>query len=153
MKMRRLADRLLALLALLVVLVLPAAGAAASDLAVRAGRLMTGTGETIPDGVVVIEDGRIRAVGPARTVRIPADMEVIEVPWATPGLVDGLSVVGLAGALNQDHDQDQLERSAAMRTAFGDFFVDGYVAHKRAESAVVADLSPEAAAARYAEVY
>lgn len=47
----------------------------------------------------------------------------------------------------------QLERSAAMRTAFGDFFVDGYVAHKRAESAVVADLSPEAAAARYAEVY
>ena len=115
MKMRRLADRLLALLALLVVLVLPAAGAAASELAVRAGRLMTGTGETIPDGVVVIEDGRIRAVGPARTVRIPADMEVIEVPWATPGLVDGRSVVGLAGALNQDHDQDQLERSAAIQ--------------------------------------
>jgi imidazolonepropionase-like amidohydrolase len=33
----------------------------------------------------------------------------------TPGLVDARSVVGLAGALNQPHDQDQLETSSAMQ--------------------------------------
>ena len=106
MSMRSLAGLLLALLPFT---------ASASDLAVRAGHLMTGTGETIEDGVVVIEDGRITAVGPARSVRIPRGMEVVEAPWATPGLVDGRSVVGLAGALNQPHDQDQVERSAAIQ--------------------------------------
>ena len=33
----------------------------------------------------------------------------------TPGLVDAHSVVGLAGSLNQPHDQIQLEASAAIQ--------------------------------------
>lgn len=101
--------------ALLASLSLLCAGAASADVAIRAGQLMTGTGATIADGVVVIEDGRITAVGPARSVRIPRGMEVLEAAWATPGLVDGRSVVGLAGALNQPHDQDQVEHSAAIQ--------------------------------------
>lgn len=100
---------------LLAILTLLGAGASASDVAIRAGQLMTGTGETIADGVVVIEDGRISAVGPAASVRIPRGMDVLEAAWATPGLVDGRSVVGLAGALNQPHDQDQLERSSPIQ--------------------------------------
>ncbi|MEX1198915.1 MAG: amidohydrolase family protein [Pseudohongiellaceae bacterium] len=100
---------------LLVTLLVAPAFAFADDLVVRAERLMTGTGETIDDGVVVIEDGRITAVGPAASVRIPDDMPVRRAAVATPGLVDGRSVVGLAGALNQNHDQDQLERSAALQ--------------------------------------
>jgi imidazolonepropionase-like amidohydrolase len=96
-------------------LALLALPAVASDLAVRAGHLMTGTGTTIEDGVVVIEGGRVTAVGPADDVPIPSGMEVLEAAWATPGLVDGRSVVGLAGALNQPHDQDQVERSAAIQ--------------------------------------
>lgn len=94
---------------------LPFAQACAQDLAVRADRLHTGTGETFEPGAVVITDGTIAAAGPAEAVDIPGDMDVIEVPVATPGLIDGRATVGLSGALNQPHDQDQLERSAAIQ--------------------------------------
>jgi len=89
--------------------------AVAGDIAVRGERIHTGTGETIADGVVVIRDGRIAAVGPADRVRIPGGMRVIEATVVTPGLIDAHSVVGLAGALNQPHDQDQVEHSEALQ--------------------------------------
>jgi len=92
-----------------------AVSAGAQDLVIRAGTLHTGNGEAIADGVVVIEDGLIRAVGPATEVEIPQQMALIEVPVATPGLIDARSTVGLSGAMNQPHDQDQLEGSAAIQ--------------------------------------
>ncbi|MFN2333925.1 MAG: amidohydrolase family protein [Wenzhouxiangellaceae bacterium] len=85
------------------------------DLAVRAGMLHTGAGESIENGVVIIEDGIIRAVGPADELTIPDGYSTIEAAVATPGLVDGRSTVGFSGAMNQPHDQDQLERSAAIQ--------------------------------------
>jgi len=69
----------------------------------------------IADGVVLIAGGKITAVGPRAQVEIPAGARVIEAPVVTPGLIDARSVVGLAGWLNYDHDQDQLERSEAMQ--------------------------------------
>src|SRR6056297_750 len=92
-----------------------AASASARDLAVRAATLHTGTGEVITDGLVLIEDGLIKRVGRFEDVDIPEGMELIEVPVATPGLVDARSTVGLSGAMNQPHDQDQLEGSAAIQ--------------------------------------
>ncbi|MFU8832850.1 MAG: amidohydrolase family protein [Wenzhouxiangella sp.] len=92
-----------------------AAPAAADDIAVRADTLHIGTGESFSPGTVVIEAGRILAVGPSAQVQIPEGMAVIEVAVATPGLIDGRTVVGLAGAKNQPHDQDQLERSDAIQ--------------------------------------
>lgn len=89
--------------------------APAQELAVEAGMLHTGAGAPIADGVVWIEDGRIRAVGPASSIDLPAGLEIIRVPVATPGLIDARSTVGLSGAMNQPHDQDQLERSAAIQ--------------------------------------
>ncbi|MEX0915214.1 MAG: amidohydrolase family protein [Wenzhouxiangellaceae bacterium] len=93
-----------------------AAGAAVGqDLAVRAGTLHTGTGEAISDGVVLIKGGLISAVGSADRIDIPEGLELIEAAVATPGLIDARSTVGLSGAMNQPHDQDQLERSDAMQ--------------------------------------
>lgn len=89
--------------------------ATAADIAVRAERLMTGTGETLNDAIVVIRDGRITAVGSAAQTRVPDGIEILEAAYVTPGLIDGRSVVGLAGALNQRQDQDQRERSAAIQ--------------------------------------
>lgn len=90
-------------------------GAWGQDLVVRAGTLHTGVGEAITDGVVVIADGLVHNVGPASRVAIPEGVELIEVPVATPGLIDARSTVGLSGAMNQPHDQDQLEGSAAIQ--------------------------------------
>jgi len=89
---------------------------AQSQVAVRGGIVHTMAGPAIEDGVVLIgADGRIQAVGPAGSVAIPAGFRLMEAAVVTPGLVDGHSVVGLAGYLNQPHDQDQLERSEAIQ--------------------------------------
>lgn len=71
--------------------------------------------DPIADGVVLIRDGKIVAVGPSSSVEVPADVTVLNSAVVTPGLIDAHSVVGLAGWLNYDHDQDQLERSAPMQ--------------------------------------
>ncbi|RFF27570.1 amidohydrolase [Wenzhouxiangella sp. 15181] len=101
-----------AVFTLLATMALPAL---AQDIAVRAGKLHTAPGEMIEDGVVVIEDGTITAVGPADSTEIPEGLLVLESAVATPGLIDARATVGLSGYLNQPHDQDQLERSAAIQ--------------------------------------
>ena len=88
---------------------------AAQDIAVKADRVYPVSGPVIENGVVIIRDGKISRVGPAGSVRLPTGIEVIEAAVATPGLVDAHTVVGLAGYLNQDHDQDQLETSEAIQ--------------------------------------
>ena len=92
-------------------LVLAAGGACAQDLVVRGGVVHTVSGEPIENGVVVITDGMIVAVGPAGSVSVPGGYEVLEAAVVTPGLVDSRGILGLSGILNQDQDQDQLERS------------------------------------------
>jgi imidazolonepropionase-like amidohydrolase len=87
----------------------------AQSLAVRADTLYTAAGPAIPDGVVLIQGGRITAVGKASDVKVPADVVVKRARVAIPGLVDGRSTVGLSGLLNQAHDQDQLEGSAPIQ--------------------------------------
>ena len=99
---------------LAVALVALAAGpatAAGETLAIRGRIIHTMAGDPIPDGVVVVTDGRIVAVGPAATVAVPADARVLEAAVVTPGLIDAHCVVGLSGYLNQDEDQDQLDAS------------------------------------------
>lgn len=87
----------------------------AQSIAVRAGRLHTVSGPVIEDGVVIVRDGKITAVGKATEVVLPAGIEVVRCAVATPGLVDAHSVVGLAGWLNYEHDQDQLDRTSPIQ--------------------------------------
>jgi len=89
--------------------------ALASEIAVRGRIVHTMAGEPIEDGVIIIKNGKITAVGPAATTPVPEGMRVIEAAVVTPGLIDAHTVVGLAGYLNQPHDQDQLERSAPLQ--------------------------------------
>jgi len=86
-----------------------------AQLAVQAETVYTMNGDAIQNGVVLINDGKIEAVGPASRVRIPRDYEVHEAAVVTPGLIDAHTVVGLAGIYNQESDQDQLERSSAIQ--------------------------------------
>lgn len=93
-----------------------AAAPAGAQVAVRARTLHTmGPAGTIADGVVVVTDGKVAAVGPAAQVAIPAGHRVLEAAVATPGLIDAHSTVGLSGLLNTRHDSDQLERSAPIQ--------------------------------------
>jgi len=86
-----------------------------AQIAVRGATVYTMAGAAIQDGVVVVRDGKIAAVGRASDVRIPDGMRVLEAAVVTPGLVDAHTVVGLAGYLNIDHDQDQIDRGEAIQ--------------------------------------
>jgi len=89
------------------------ASAAQAQVAVKAGKIHTVTGEVIENAVVVITEGKIAAVGPAASTAIPEGYEVLEAAVVTPGLIDGRTTAGLSGILNSDgqsHDQDMIER-------------------------------------------
>ena len=102
---------------------------AAGTLVVKGATVHTMTGEPLVNGVVVIEDGKIVAVGPAGATEVPAGSRVVEAAVVTPGLIDAHSVVGLAGYLNQPHDQDQLEGSSPVQPELR--AIDAYNARER----------------------
>jgi len=61
------------------------------SLALVGARIITMRGdEVIPDGTIIIEQNRIKSVGPKGTVTVPADAKVIDVSGNTimPGIVD-----------------------------------------------------------------
>jgi len=75
-----------------------AATAQAQDkLVIEAGRIVTSAGPDIVDGVIVIEDGRIAAIGAADEVEAPWDATVIGGPdfTATAGFVEAHTNSGL----------------------------------------------------------
>lgn len=73
-----------------VVLASVAAALPADKLVVQAGRILTRAGADIQDGVIVIENGRITAIGPADQVEKPWDATVVGGPElvAFPGFVE-----------------------------------------------------------------
>jgi len=90
-------------------------GTASAQVAVRGETVYTMAGEALSDAVVVVEAGKITRVGAAADVEIPSGYRVLRAKVVTPGLVDAHTTIGLSGYLNQPHDQDQLERSAAIQ--------------------------------------
>ncbi|MDE2690183.1 MAG: amidohydrolase family protein [Acidobacteriota bacterium] len=84
------------LLGLLTVAFLAACGADSepvepADLAIVGARLIDGTGtEPVADAVILIDDGRVRAVGPSDAVEVPEGTEVVDAAGKTviPGFVD-----------------------------------------------------------------
>ena len=89
---------------------------ATAQVAIKAATLHTmSPSGTISDGVVVITNGKIAAVGKSAETPIPAGYTVIEGAVATPGLIDSRGTVGVSGILNQKQDQDQLERSSPIQ--------------------------------------
>jgi imidazolonepropionase-like amidohydrolase len=87
-----------------------------AQVAVRGETVWTMTGQPITNGVVVVNAaGKIEAVGPAASVRIPAGYSVINAKVVTPGLIDAHTVIGLNGYLNQPHDQMALDGGASFQ--------------------------------------
>ncbi len=86
-----------------------------AQIAVKGETVWTMAGEPIKDGVVLINNGKIEAVGASATVNIPTNYKVITAKVVTPGLIDAHTVIGLNGYLNQPHDQMALDNSSPMQ--------------------------------------
>jgi imidazolonepropionase-like amidohydrolase len=72
-------------------------------------------GDSLEHGIILVKEGRIEAVGSAATLTVPDGYRILEAAVVTPGLIDAHSVVGLAGILNQPHDQEQLDPTAPIQ--------------------------------------
>ncbi len=81
--------KLLPALFLSVLLLTPLFSQQAPDkvVAIRAGKIFTAAEKSYDNAVILIQDGKIKAIG---DIEIPAGAEVLEFPsaWATPGLID-----------------------------------------------------------------
>ncbi len=105
----------LAFLAFAVAVTLCASQTFFAQIAVKGETVFTMAGEPIKNGVVLVKDGKIEAVGAAAQVSIPAGYRVISAKVVTPGLIDAHSVVGLNGYLNQPTDQMALDGSGPIQ--------------------------------------
>lgn len=81
--------------------------------AIKGGKLLTITHGTIENGVVVIENGKITAVGPASSTQIPANARVVDATGMTvyPGLIDSESHLGLTEISAVQSTNDLVETS------------------------------------------
>src|SRR3954451_14083982 len=124
--------------------------AAAQTIAISGGTVALGDGsEPIPNGMVVIRDGRVIAAGDVR-MKLPAGTQVIDATgkWVTPGIVAGFSRLGLA-------DVDLSAEGADDTTANGPFSaaidastevnpLDTTIAVNRADGVTRAIVAPQA---------
>lgn len=87
--------RFVFLVALLVISAILAADGAAQDLALRGGTVLTVTGGKIENGIVLVQKGKITAVG--RDVVIPPGVQVFDVTgkYVMPGIIDSHSHIAL----------------------------------------------------------
>jgi imidazolonepropionase-like amidohydrolase len=115
--------------ALLAVFAAALAHSAQAQIAVKGDTVWTMAGAPITNGVVLIKDGKIEAVGPAAAVKIPSGYKVMSAKVVTPGLIDAHTVVGLNGYLNQPHDQMALDGSAPVQPELR--AIDAYDARER----------------------
>ena len=105
-------------LALLLGLAGTVAAADPDVVAFRGARILPASGKPIASGTLVIGDGRIVAVGPVETVRIPPGARVVDVSGKViiPGLVDSHSHLGVASRPLEKANSDGNERSGAVQS-------------------------------------
>lgn len=92
---------------------LTAADAPRKVIAISGGRLLTVSHGTIENGVLLIADGKITAVGEADKVSIPAGAEIVDAHGLTvyPGLIDPESNFGLTEVSADQNSNDLAEPS------------------------------------------
>jgi imidazolonepropionase-like amidohydrolase len=92
----------------------------------RGGTVMTATGEILEGGVVVMQDGKLVAVGRASDVAIPDGAEVVDVSgrFVTPGLIDTHSHMGVYAqpGVNATSDGNEATAPVTAEVWAGDSF-------------------------------
>ena len=87
--------------------------APAPVIALKGGTILTVSHGTIKDGTLVMENGKITAVGPASSVVIPRSAQVIDATGMTiyPGLIDSETNLGLTEISAEQMTNDLVEDS------------------------------------------
>ena len=85
----------------------------AKPIAITGGKLLTITHGTVENGVLVIENGKITAVGAAGSVKVPANAQILDAKGMTvyPGLIDSETHLGLTEISAERNTNDLVEPS------------------------------------------
>ena len=81
--------------------------------AIQGATIITGTGlPAIRNGAIVIQGGRITAIGPRAEVRVPSGAQVVDArgKWIIPGLIDAHVHIGQSGGLYTRPDMIDLRK-------------------------------------------
>lgn len=91
----------------------PAGSSPAKTIAIVGGKLLTVTHGTIENGVVVMSGGKIVAVGPTGSTKVPAGAEIFDAKGMTvyPGLFDAETHLGLTEVAADENNNDLAETS------------------------------------------
>ncbi|MFC1661339.1 amidohydrolase family protein [Gemmatimonadota bacterium] len=86
---------------------IPPASAQTQPVALQGGRLLTITQGVVEGGTIILEAGRIAAVG--SDISIPSGAQIIDVSGMTimPGLIDGFTNLGAADLPSRGKDDDE----------------------------------------------
>jgi imidazolonepropionase-like amidohydrolase len=111
--LRSTACRLFASLGLTILIGMGWAGAQDKPVVLRGGKVLTITHGAINNGAIVMEGGKIAAVGDAGTIHVPAGARVIDVTGMTiyPGLIDSETQLGLTEISAEQTTNDLVELS------------------------------------------
>jgi imidazolonepropionase-like amidohydrolase len=87
--------------------------APAKLVAIIRGKLLTISHGTIENGVIILENGKIAAVGPAASTKVPKDAQVFDAKGMTvyPGLFDAETQLGLVEVESDENSNDRVEKS------------------------------------------
>ncbi len=82
-------------------------------MALKGGKLLTVSHGVIENGVIVMQGGKITAVGAAGAVNVPGDAQVIDASGMTiyPGLIDSETQLGLTEISAENMTNDLVELS------------------------------------------
>jgi imidazolonepropionase-like amidohydrolase len=98
---------------------------AAPTIAIRHATIWTATGKAIADGAIVLQRGRITAIGPDASTVIPEGARVVDGTgkFVTPGLIDTHSHLGVyaapASGANDDGNEATAPVTAGARAQYG----------------------------------
>jgi imidazolonepropionase-like amidohydrolase len=110
--LRSKAFRVLALISPFVLSTLPAP-AQQKAILLKGGKLLTISHGVVDNGAILIENGKIAAVGPAASVQSSTDARAIDISGMTvyPGLIDSETALGLTEISAEDTTNDLIEKS------------------------------------------
>jgi imidazolonepropionase-like amidohydrolase len=105
--------RFLASLGMTILIVIGSAVAQDKPVVLKGGKLLTVTHGVIESGVIVMQGGKITAVGAASSVNVPSAAQVIDVTGMTvyPGLIDSETSLGLTEISAEAMTNDLVELS------------------------------------------
>jgi imidazolonepropionase-like amidohydrolase len=124
---------------------------AAPTIAIQHATIWTATGKAIDKGTIVLQSGKISALGADRDVTVPANARLVDGTgkFVTPGLIDAHSHIGVyaapAAIANQDGNEITAPVTAQVRAQYGYWPQDPQIARAIAGGVTTALILPGSA--------